>query len=162
LIVTPPASRGPPIDFGVLANSTATDTAVARQIQQRLAQKRDQRLAWLIKDLYEHRCMACGSRLAVGLDPERFYAEAAHIKPLGKPHNGPDVASNLLVLCPNHHLQFDRGVLSVQLHRASFRFVSHLTDDVAHHRPVSLRGTHTLDPRCVQWHSDFFSTVFAK
>lgn len=37
------------------------------------------------------------------------YAEGAHIRPLGRPHVGPDVASNVLCLCPNHHVQLDLG-----------------------------------------------------
>ena len=31
----------------------------------------------------------------------------AHIRGLGGIHNGPDVISNLLCLCPNHHALFD-------------------------------------------------------
>lgn len=37
------------------------------------------------------------------------YAEAAHIRALGSPHNGPDVIENVLCLCPNHHVLFDNG-----------------------------------------------------
>ena len=31
----------------------------------------------------------------------------AHIRGLGGIHNGPDIISNLLCLCPNHHALFD-------------------------------------------------------
>jgi putative restriction endonuclease len=30
---------------------------------------------------------------------------------LGKPHDGPDSADNVLCLCPNDHVLFDRGGL---------------------------------------------------
>jgi len=40
-------------------------------------------------------------------------AESAHIRGLGRPHNGPDVPENLLCLCPNHHVLFDTGALVV-------------------------------------------------
>ena len=33
--------------------------------------------------------------------------------PLGKPHQGPDVEENCLCLCPNHHVQFDSGAISI-------------------------------------------------
>ena len=46
--------------------------------------------------------------------PAGLYAEGAHIKPLGKPHNGPDEVENILCLCPNHHVLFDRGAIGVQ------------------------------------------------
>jgi predicted restriction endonuclease len=61
-------------------------------------------LAAQVKKLHGDRCQVCGLQL-----PTRFgtYSEAAHIRGLGRPHNGPDEPSNLLVLCPNHHVQFD-------------------------------------------------------
>jgi hypothetical protein len=37
------------------------------------------------------------------------YAEAAHIRPHGRPHSGPDTYDNLICLCPNHHPLFDFG-----------------------------------------------------
>lgn len=38
------------------------------------------------------------------------YAEGAHIRPLST-RGGPDTEENLLCLCPNHHVSFDRGAL---------------------------------------------------
>ncbi|MFJ5093508.1 HNH endonuclease [Streptomyces sp. NPDC088557] len=65
---------------------------------------RDSALTLKVKSLHENRCQACGLRLPT---PRGDYSEAAHIRGLGRPHHGPDVLSNLLVLCPNHHTQFD-------------------------------------------------------
>lgn len=69
---------------------------------------RDTTLSQSVKELHHYRCQVCDVQLAV---PSGFYAEAAHIRPLGSPHNGPDVASNILCLCPNHHVLFDRGMI---------------------------------------------------
>ncbi|WP_370414906.1 HNH endonuclease [Streptomyces fradiae] len=65
---------------------------------------RDTALTARVKKLHGDQCQVCDLRLAT-----RFgtYSEAAHIRGLGRPHNGPDEQSNLLVLCPNHHVQFD-------------------------------------------------------
>ena len=63
-----------------------------------------------IKELYGHRCQICGKSLACAAGP---YAEAAHIRPLGSPHNGPDTFENMLCLCPNHHVLFDNGGIAV-------------------------------------------------
>jgi predicted restriction endonuclease len=71
---------------------------------------RDSAEAISIKRLYDYSCQMCQTRLAVGGQP---YAEAAHIKPLGRPHDGPDCRANLLCLCPNHHVLFDLGGLSI-------------------------------------------------
>jgi putative restriction endonuclease len=38
----------------------------------------------------------------------------AHIRPLGAPHNGPDVKENIIIcLCPNHHVLFDSGAITL-------------------------------------------------
>ncbi|MEU2976609.1 HNH endonuclease [Streptomyces hirsutus] len=65
---------------------------------------RDVGLANKVKEMHADHCQVCGIQLAT-----RFgtYSEAAHIRGLGQPHNGPDELANLLVLCPNHHVQFD-------------------------------------------------------
>jgi putative restriction endonuclease len=62
------------------------------------------------KRLHDYRCQICGEQLMTPAGP---YAEAAHIKPLGRPHNGPDTISNVLCLCPNHHVLFDTGALQI-------------------------------------------------
>ena len=71
---------------------------------------RDTELAITIKSLYNHECQICGIAIPTKTG---FYAEGAHIKPLGKPHNGDDSLANLLCLCPNHHVMFDKGVISI-------------------------------------------------
>jgi putative restriction endonuclease len=71
---------------------------------------RDTKQARRIKELYNYECQMCGTRLEGLAGP---YAEAAHIRPLGVPHNGPDTADNILYLCPNHHVLFDHGGVAV-------------------------------------------------
>jgi putative restriction endonuclease len=71
---------------------------------------RDTRKARGIKKLYDYRCQMCGVRLEGVAGP---YAEAAHVRPLGSPHNGPHTPDNILCLCPNHHMLFDHGGITV-------------------------------------------------
>jgi hypothetical protein len=40
-----------------------------------------------------------------------FYIEVAHIKPVSQ--NGQSILGNLIVLCPNHHKEFDFGDLTI-------------------------------------------------
>lgn len=72
---------------------------------------RDTELARKIKAIHKNICQVCGQTITL-LNGET-YAEAHHIKPLGTPHNGPDVAENIVVLCPNHHVMFDYGAVSL-------------------------------------------------
>lgn len=71
---------------------------------------RDYGVAEAVKRLYADTCQVCGTQLRTAVGT---YAEAAHIRPLGAPHGGPDVPSNLLCLCPNCHKQFDGHSLTI-------------------------------------------------
>jgi len=82
----------------------------SRRLTRTLRIVRDTEEARKVKDIHEFRCQVCGVRLPV---PGGYYAEGAHIKPLGEPHNGDDSAENILCLCPNHHAQLDYGSISV-------------------------------------------------
>lgn len=67
-------------------------------------------VADFVKRSHDYTCQVCDIRLAT---PTGAYAEAAHIKPLGRPHVGPDITANVLCLCPNHHVLFDLGMLTI-------------------------------------------------
>lgn len=56
-----------------------------------------------LKSLYNYKCQVCNVLLKTSTLP---IIKTIHIKPLGKPHNGPDTLDNLLCLCPNHYYQF--------------------------------------------------------
>ncbi len=71
---------------------------------------RDSLLARRVKELHDYACQICGVRL---LSPAGPYAEGAHVRPLGEPHNGPDAEGNILCLCPNHHALFDLGAFTI-------------------------------------------------
>lgn len=71
---------------------------------------RDTKIAHDIKKLYNCECQVCGITIAT---KSGRYAEGAHIRPLGKPHDGDDNSDNLICLCPNHHVMFDKGTFSI-------------------------------------------------
>lgn len=72
---------------------------------------RDTKIAVKVKEAYDYACQICG--VVINLPSGGKYAEGAHIKPLGTPHNGPDRFSNILCLCPNHHVMFDFYAISI-------------------------------------------------
>lgn len=63
-----------------------------------------------VKRLYNYTCQVTGVRLSTPTGP---YAEACHIKPLGRPHSGPDTVDNVLCLSPNIHVLFDFGAITL-------------------------------------------------
>lgn len=105
---------------------------------------RDTKLSKRIKEMYNYTCQVCGLRIefnGVG------YAEAAHIRPLGAPHNGKDLLSNLLCLCPNHHVMFDKGCFKID---NNFSIVGLKNESLRFHKD------HELDLDNVIYHSDLF------
>jgi putative restriction endonuclease len=90
---------------------------------------RDTTITRQVKTLHGSRCQVCGERLAT---PAGFYAEAAHIRPLGAPHHSPDTLSNVLCLCPNHHALLDFGSFSIADNFALLGLPGHLRLHVAH------------------------------
>ncbi|WP_180229521.1 HNH endonuclease [Priestia megaterium] len=73
---------------------------------------RDQSIVKALKQLYNSECQICAEKIEVGKG--KFYSEVHHIQPLGA-HNGPDISENMIVLCPNHHIMFDVGVIRINI-----------------------------------------------
>ena len=72
---------------------------------------RDTLVAESVKQEYDHACQVCATRIE---RPGGGYAEGAHIKPLGRPHNGPDTPDNILCLCPNCHVLFAGWAFAIE------------------------------------------------
>jgi putative restriction endonuclease len=110
---------------------------------------RDTAMTARIKATYHYTCQVCGDRLT--LPGGVAYAEGAHIRPLGIPHDGEDVEGNVLCLCPNDHLLLDRGAI-------------YMTDDldVVDATSRTVRGRlrlapgHDIDVESVRYHRSIF------
>ncbi len=105
---------------------------------------RDSKLAEDIKKLYGFKCQVCCTALVTSAG---LYAEAAHIKPLGSPHNGTDKSGNLLCLCPNHHVLFDNGGFTIEDDYTLTGVVGKLT----------IHKNHNLDSECIKYHTRHYS-----
>lgn len=67
--------------------------------------KRDNKTIVELKILRNFKCQICGHQILK--KDHSYYIEAAHITP--KKHKGPESPDNILILCPNHHKEFDLG-----------------------------------------------------
>ncbi len=74
--------------------------------------KRDNKTIALIKVLRNFQCQICGH--SITKRDGNKYVEAAHIMPKHK--RGKENANNIILLCPNHHKEFDLGVLNIIEH----------------------------------------------
>lgn len=72
---------------------------------------RDTVLSREVKIAQEFKCQLCTK--TIQLRDGTFYAEAHHVKPLGKEHNGPDLKGNIICVCPTCHVLLDYGVIKL-------------------------------------------------
>jgi putative restriction endonuclease len=110
---------------------------------------RDSQLAYDVKDLYNFKCQMCG--IVIETKKGR-YAEGAHIKPIGKPHNGDDNANNLICLCPNHHVMFDRGVIAISDDLELIDKHGDIPDTT--HSKLTLHSSHNINPENLLYHRE--------
>lgn len=101
-----------------------------------------------LKRLYGHECQLCGSvrQRSAGTD----YAEGHHLRPLGRPHDGPDTRANLLILCPNHHADFDYGMVSVDPESLT---VAHAYEPGLSGTTLTLDSEHSLAREHIEYHN---------
>jgi hypothetical protein len=138
------------VDLTPLGNERPGEVRTRRTVR-----LRSTLLATEMKRLYRFKCQVC--RQSVVLSQSSSYAEAHHLKPLGEPHQGPDVVGNIIVVCPNHHTMLDRGAIQVAprtleiRHRVSSVFEPGLR---LHTEPW-----HRLDAACLDYH---MAEIYAK
>ena len=106
---------------------------------------RDYQLTVNVKELYDFHCQVCHTRIVTNAG---YYAEAAHIKPLGEPHNGPDSLDNILCLCPNHHVMFDYGGFTIG---DDFKLVG-LEGE------LYVKAEHRLNREFIKYHREHFTS----
>ena len=99
-IITPTITSVPPHGSRITQRTQVTTSRVIRSSA----------IGNYVKDLYDYTCQISGVQLDT---PNGPYAEACHIQPVGKPHNGPDEVSNVLCLSPNMHVLLDLGAISI-------------------------------------------------
>ena len=71
-----------------------------------------------LKNLYKNKCQICGYTFEHNANKTKgFYSEVHHYNPLKK--QADDDFGNMIVLCPNHHAEFDYGVKFIDLDEAT-------------------------------------------
>ncbi len=143
----PPSQADADENESVLHDSNSVNPERTTTVQDRVL--RDQTLVSELKSLYDHTCQLCGCRLQSGADTG--YSEVHHIQPLGEPHNGPDIPENMLVCCPNHHADFDNGMLTVDPKTYS---IAHAYDDAVSGTQLRIRGGHQVRSAFLTYHND--------
>jgi predicted restriction endonuclease len=100
---------------------------------------RDTAIIRYLKRLYANRCQICARTIHLR---DGDYSEGHHLQPLGGEHYGPDVAGNIVIVCPNHHVEFDYGRLAI--HPIALTVVHADPTSLAHGRNLRLHADHKL------------------
>ena len=74
---------------------------------------RDSTLVKKLKTHYDNKCQICG--FTFKYDKDKFYSEVHHYNPLEE--GGNDDMNNMIVVCPNHHSQFDYKIITIDIDR---------------------------------------------
>ena len=108
--------------------------------------KRNSTIASCLKEKYNHKCQVCGIQLST---PIRYKSEAHHIQPYNEIHKGDDCWSNMLVVCPNCHLQFDELYYAIE----PITLVIHCFDEtnVFHGTKIKLQPGHQLESKYLEY-----------
>ena len=130
-IITPTITSAPPQGLRITQRTQVTTSRIIRSSA----------IGNYVKRLYDYTCQISGVQLDT---PNGPYAEACHIQPVGKPHNGPDEVSNVLCLSPNMHVLFDLGAISID-------------DDlrlIGMKGKLTLKDEHDLSKEAIRYHRD--------
>src|SRR5262249_36124040 len=71
---------------------------------------------------------------------------------LGTPHDGPDHPSNVLCLCPNHHVMFDLGGFVI---REDLSLINPATGELL--GTLFVHSDHHIDSAHLKYHRDLFT-----
>jgi hypothetical protein len=74
--------------------------------------RKDKEIVHALKKVANYRCQFPNCNANIIMKNGENYIEVAHIKPVKE--GGKSVIGNLLVLCPNHHKEFDYGNLEIK------------------------------------------------
>lgn len=151
-IPTPPVQTNPILIATDEPDETEDLLYILRRAREVAAQIRNPTNIRELKALYANECAFCKVQTIGGLNPTTFYSEAAHIKPVGEPHNGPDTKENMILLCSDHHLQFDRGLHSIRIHDKKLYVQSKIPSSPIDGNEVTILAPHALRADCIEYH----------
>lgn len=121
-------------DIGLLPLGSAEPSRNEQTIYRIL---RDTDLARKIKLMHRNKCQICAQTLIIN---NSSYSEAHHIIPLGAPHYGPDTPDNIIVVCPNCHVQLDYFSVEIDLEK------------------INTIAGHEISTKSIRYHNEHMST----
>jgi predicted HNH restriction endonuclease len=117
-----------------------------------LRRVRDTKKAEQLKRTYSNQCQICNYSFPEYV--EKGYSEVHHVWPMAE--KGDDDFDNMLVLCPNHHTEFDYGV--IQFSERDSSKIQHLDGkDIG---TIFFKKGHKLDEKNIKFHNMKVKRIF--
>lgn len=107
-----------------------------------------------LKELYNHECQLCGYHIVVPNPSARGYVEIHHMTPLGGTHKGFDNWNNMLVLCPNCHVEFD--ILAMAIDPKTGQIICCDKNNAKSGKEIRYRPGHLLSDENLEYHNKRF------
>lgn len=109
---------------------------------------RDSKIISYLKELYNNRCQICSESIDLG--NWKLYSEGHHIRPLWIPHNWPDKIENIIILCPNHHTEFDYWAIAIDPHKLTIFHKSKYNK--FYNKPIVINDKHNINNLYLAYH----------
>lgn len=115
---------------------------------------RNTRIIRTLKIQYDNKCQICGHKIT--LPRGATYSEGHHLRKLGGAHQGPDVKENIILVCPNHHVEFDFGAISID---PKTKLIKHIDEENFFHNKKLAYDREDLEEEFLSYHHRY---LFAK
>jgi len=116
-----------------------------------LRRVRDTKKSIELKKIYDNKCQICNYSFPNYI--ESGYSEVHHVWPMAD--NGDDDFDNMLVLCPNHHAEFDYGVMQFSQNVQKIEDVKGKITG-----KISFKKGHSLDKKNIEFHNERARKIF--
>ena len=132
---------------GIAPPEQAGETQRRKTLIQQIIRRGENRQ--YLQTVYAGECQLSGVKLI--MPDGSFSIDCAHIRPLGKPHDGKDDVGNMVSLSPTMHRLFDRGC--VRIDPSTFAVSLLHGNDIPHRTSLLIRGDHAISRVSLAYHA---------
>jgi len=116
---------------------------------------RDTAMIKKLKNDHEYKCQICENRILVDKNPKHYYAEGHHLEPLSLNKNSTknvDIEENIIILCPNHHIEFEKHVIAIDI--SDCETILHINGpkNKFHGKKIKDTDIHSIDRKFITHH----------
>lgn len=128
------------------------DGKIPKKIKTNILRRiRDTKIVRELKENYENKCQICG--LSLLKSKNKSYSEGHHLHSLGE--DGPDIKENIMILCSNHHTEFDYKTIAINPRTGKIEHLN--TDNIFNGKvPNSFNKIHIINDKFLEYHYNKF------